>query len=115
MGALNSASTFVAMMAKLQKQWDTLAMERGLTGIGSKVIVNDDVLLYGSTPNHCATINLKKCKFFHDKCEFVGVDVVTEGNKLAESKYAAFRRLEQPNTFGDLQMLIRLFGFYSKH
>jgi len=78
---LNSASTFVAMMTKLQKQWDTLAMDRGLSGISSKVIV-DDVLLYGFTAgqllkyframldilkHHRAMINLKKCKFFCDE------------------------------------------------
>ena len=44
MGALNSASTFVAMMTKLKTKWDILAHEQHLQGVGSKVIV-DDVLL----------------------------------------------------------------------
>ena len=129
MGALNSAATFVAMMQKLQQQWDALAKERGINNVGSKVIV-DDVLLYGRTADqllryfrtvldvlkhHRATINLKKCKFMRDRCEFVGVDIVAGGNKPAESKYAAFEALGRPNTFGDLRMLIGLFGFYSKH
>jgi hypothetical protein len=129
MGALNSAATFVAMMQKLQQQWDTLAKERGIRAVGSKVIV-DDVLLYGRTADqllkyfctvldvlkhHRATINLKKCKFMRDRCEFVGVDIVAGGNKPAEWKYAAFEALGRPNTFGDLCMLIGLFGFYSKH
>ena len=47
MGALNSASTFIAMMTKLKTK-DTLAQEQHLQGVGSKVIV-DDVLLYGET------------------------------------------------------------------
>ena len=46
MGALNSAPTFVAMMMKLQEEWDALARSRGLTNVASKVII-DDVLLYG--------------------------------------------------------------------
>lgn len=73
----------------------------GLTDVRSKVIV-DDVLLYGNSEerlleyfrvvlvvlqHHRATLNLKKCKSFRDRCEFVGVDLVNEGNKPAESKY----------------------------
>ena len=46
MGALNSASTFVAMMMELQRQWQALAEDRGIVDCGSKVIV-DDVLVYG--------------------------------------------------------------------
>lgn len=64
--------------------------------------------------HHRATINLKKCKFFHDCCEFVGTNVVDGGNKPAESERAVFEALERPNAFGDLRALIGLFGFYSK-
>jgi hypothetical protein len=98
MGALNSAATFVAMMTKLQHKWDRLAKERGISGAGSKVIV-DDVLLYGDTAEtlmayvrcflevlreHRATINLKKCKWFRDRCEFVGMDITPDGNRPAQ-------------------------------
>ena len=74
--ALNSAPIFVAMMMKLDMEWDTLAKERGLKSILSKIIV-DDVLLYGRTEKHLieyfrtvlevlkhhrATLKLKNCK-----------------------------------------------------
>ena len=57
--------------------------------VASKIIV-DDVLLYGRTAEqlldyfrtvldvikqHPATINSKKCTWFQDRCEFVGIDV----------------------------------------
>ena len=128
MGALNSASTFVAMMMKLRRKWNALAAERGVPHVGSQVIV-DDVLLHGRTPeallqyfrcvlevlkHHRATLNLKKCRFMIQKCEFVGIDVAGEGNKPAESKYEAFERLERPITFSDLRILIGFFGFYSR-
>ena len=32
------------------------------------------------------TINLKKCRFFPERAEFVGVDVRSDGNSPAESK-----------------------------
>ena len=48
MGDLNTDPTFLAMIMKLQMEWDTLAKERCLKNDASKNIV-DDVLLYGHT------------------------------------------------------------------
>ena len=48
MGALNAAPTFLANMMKLQMEWDTLAKERGLKTVASKIIF-DDMLLYRRT------------------------------------------------------------------
>ena len=47
-GALNAATTFVAIMMKLHMEWDTLAKERGLENVASKIIV-DYLLFYGIT------------------------------------------------------------------
>ena len=73
-GELNAAPTFVAMIMKLQMEWETLAKERGLKNVASKIIVGD-VLLYGYTAeqilayfrtvldflkHHRATLKLKK-------------------------------------------------------
>ena len=128
MGALNSAATFVAMMTKLQVKWDEIAEQRGIQNAGSKVIV-DDILLYAETADsllsyfrcflevlvdHRATINLRKCKWFRSRCEFVGIDVTPEGNQPAQSKYHAFQALNRPETWYDLRMIIGFFGFYAK-
>ena len=114
---------------ELQRQWQSLAEDRGIVDCGSKVIV-DDVLVYGRDQEqllkyfeavldilkHCrATINLKKCKWFQDNCEFVGVDVGAKGNNPSRSKFEAFEKLERLQTWSDLRMLIGVFGFYSKH
>jgi hypothetical protein len=48
MGAFVSASTFMAMMMELQKQWEDLAADRGIGGCGSKVTI-DDVLSMAAT------------------------------------------------------------------
>ena len=45
---LNAAPTFISMVMKLKNEWDTLAEERSLRNIASKIIVDDD-LLYGRT------------------------------------------------------------------
>ena len=34
------------------------------------------------------------------------------GTKLAQSKNEAFDKLERPNTWGDLRMIIGIFRFY---
>ena len=71
--------------------------------------------ILGFLKHHRATINLKKCKWFHKNCEFVGVDIGAHRNSPARSKYAAFEQLDQPSTWSNLRMVIRVFGFYRKH
>ena len=78
MGALNAAPTFLSTMMKLHMEWDTLAKERGLTNVASKIIV-DGVLLYGRTSrqlldyfitvldvlkHHLSTLKLKSANGF---------------------------------------------------
>ena len=78
MGSLNASRTFLAMMMKLQMEWDTQAKEYCLKNVSSNFIV-DDVLLYGCTSrklidyfrtvldvlkHHRATLNLKSSNGF---------------------------------------------------
>ena len=94
--------------------------------VASKIIV-DDVLLHGRTAgqildyfktvldvlkHHCATLNMKFFKWFQDRWKFVGMDVAAGATQPAQSKNEAFVDLERPNTWGDLHMLIGVFGFY---
>ena len=51
MGDLNSDPILLAMMTKLQMEWETQANERGLKNVVSKIIIHD-VLLYGCTAKH---------------------------------------------------------------
>ena len=78
MWALNAAPTFVAMIMKLKMKWTTLAKERGLKNVASKIIV-DYVSIYGRTDeqllayfitvldvlkHHRNTLKMEKCKWF---------------------------------------------------
>ena len=126
MGALNSDPNFVAMIMKLQMEWDTLAKERGLKNVASKIIF-DDMLLYRRTSeqllayfqtvldvlkHHLATLKLKKCKWFQYRCKFLGMNLAAGGTQPVQFKNYDFSKLELPNTWGDLRMLIGVFGFY---
>ena len=77
-GSLNAAPTFVAIMMKLQMEWETLDKQRGLKNVASKIIV-DYVSIYGRTDeqllayfltfldvlkHHRNTLKMKKCKWF---------------------------------------------------
>ena len=63
--------------------------------------------------HHCCILKLKECRFLCPRQEFVGIDVLGEGNTPAKSKTAAFASLGAPATCSDLRMLIGMFGFYS--
>jgi hypothetical protein len=127
MGALNAAPVFAAMMKVFQLEWQHKADLAGLKETGSEVII-DDVILYatevhtllqyfrivlGVLQHYRATVKLKKCHFLGKRQEFVGVDILDDGNSPAQSKNRAFRALAQPRTFSDLRMVIGMFGFYA--
>ena len=116
MGALSTSSTSLAMMMKLQMDWDTLSEELVFKNVPSKIIV-DDVLLYGRISgqllayfrkvldflkHHRATLKLKKFKWFQDRCKFVGMDMAAGVTQPVQSKNNAFVKLDQPNIWGYL-------------
>ena len=130
MGALNAGPVFVSASNTMKLEWNQDAGKNGLTvdKVGAKVIV-DDILAYGTTvlsllaylrcvlrtlQHYSTTVKLKKCKWFHSRLCFVGVDVCGAGNLPTKDKHAAFRAIKPPHTFADLRMLIGMFGFYSR-
>ena len=64
--------------------------------------------------HHHATVKLQKCKWFWDQCEFIGVDIKSDGNSPAKLKYKGFLELGCSKCWTDLWMLIGCFGFYSQ-
>jgi hypothetical protein len=128
MGALNAASVSMSASNTMKLEWNKVA-KKGLNvdKAGAKVIV-DDILAYGTTIpilltylrcvlttlQYCsATVKLKKCKWFHSRLCFVGVDMCGKGNLPTKDKNAAFWAISRPHTVADLRMLIGISGFYS--
>ena len=62
--------------------------------------------------HHHNTINLKNCKNFKTGGFFAELDVTEGGTKPTNIKRDAFSKLEKPKTWGGLQVLIGIFGFY---
>ena len=130
MGALNAAPVLVSASNTMKQECNKDASRKGINvdKAGAKVIV-DDIMAYGTTilillsylrcilatlQHYNATVKLKKCKWFHSRLCFVGVDVGGKGNLPTKDKHAAFWAIKQPHTFADLRMLIGMFGFYSR-
>ena len=95
---------------------------------GSAVIV-DDLMLHDSNElslmayfvsilkvlvHYQVTINLRKGRFLPKRAEFVGVDVLPNGNSPAESKYSGIDKLGNPKNFSDIRAIIGIFGFYQQ-
>jgi hypothetical protein len=58
------------------------------------------------------TVKLRKTRFFPKRAEFVGADVLKDGNCPVEAKNEAITNLQKPILFTDLRMLIGFIGFY---
>jgi hypothetical protein len=109
-----------------QKNYKAKTRQTNTSEPGSAVIV-DDIILFATTAailltyfrcvievlkHYRVTVKLRKTRFFPKRAEFVGVDIMTEGNSPAESKYEAIEKLTKPKLFSDIRMLTGLLGFY---
>jgi hypothetical protein len=145
MGGLNSHGAFCAIVDSVKRRWSKKFAEKFEDRFNSifvevrikdahsadaEVIV-DDLMLH-STDAKCLieyfqivletlqhfsiTVNLKKCRFFPTKAEFVGIDVTPDGNVPAESKNDALMKMcaQTPNSTTDLRRIIGFFGFYQE-
>jgi Reverse transcriptase (RNA-dependent DNA polymerase)/RNase H-like domain found in reverse transcriptase len=140
MGCLNAHGAFCCLVDTLKRQWNTRATEAGIRDdievtlkgqrpwTDAEVIV-DDIMLHSEKcepllqyfeivlqvlQKHQVTVKLKKCRFFPQSAEFVGMDIEADGNRPARSKMQALEDLQHqpPRTVTDLRQLIGLIGFY---
>ena len=140
MGCLNAHGTFCCLVDALKRQWNEKATAIGIRDdievtlkgqrpwTDAEVIV-DDIMLHSERQEpliqyfeialqillkHRVTVKLKKCRFFPQSAEFVGMDVEADGNRPAKSKMQALEDLktQTPKTVTDLRQLIGFIGFY---
>ena len=140
MGCLNAHGTFCCLVDTLKRQWNWKATEQGIRDdievtlkgerpwTDAEVIV-DDIMLHSENTDqlikyfevvlqvlekHQVTVKLKKCRFFPQSAEFVGMDIEKDGNRPARSKMQALEELKSnpPKTLTDLHQIIGLIGFY---
>ena len=115
--------------------------EQAIGGIEAKVatalretdpnaaVIVDDIMLYDTNivsliayfistleilKRYRVTVNLRKTRFLPARAEFVGRDLLPNGNSPAQSKYGTIEKLCPPASYSDIQMLNGLFGYYQQ-
>jgi hypothetical protein len=110
MGATKAQPSFIAMVGDMRKAWNALA-EKGEIKLCSTTVpklgkddpdsktIIDDVILYAYTPDalikyftvvlevlqhYRVNVKLRKSRFLQQAVEFVGVDILAEGNSPAQ-------------------------------
>ena len=130
-GPKKSPVAYVAMAHDLQEIWRDLAIKEGI-GVdeneGTTIIIDDTLLFSISEDNmfvlarcvcivarkYCLTWKLKKCRWFPQELEFVGVDVSKYGNSPAKSKFELLKRWKQPTTARAVMGFIGFTMFYMR-
>lgn len=97
--------------------------------IDSKIII-DDILLFSTRisllliyldcvctvfQKYRCSFQLKKCEFFKDRVEYVGHDILSDGNCPAQSKFDMINNWPLPSTGSQLHSFIGLINFYHKY
>jgi hypothetical protein len=62
--------------------------------------------------HYWVTIKLPKYRFIQQEMEFVGMDILAQGNSPAKSKEEVFHKLTYPKSFTGLWGFIGVLGFY---
>ena len=63
---------------------------------------------------YCEYFILSKCEFFYDRFEYVGHDLMVNGNTISQSKYDLITQWATPTTGDNLHSFVSLCNYYSK-
>ena len=95
---------------------------------GSRTII-DDIILWSTARllvlilfecvcrvflKHRVSFNFKKCEFFAERFEYVGHDILPQGNTTAKSKYKLVNAWTLPRTGDNLHSFVSFCNFYAK-
>ena len=95
---------------------------------GSRTII-DDIILWSTARilvlilfecvcrvflKHRVSFNSKKCEFFSERFEYVGHDILPQGNTTAKSKYKLIDKWKLPTTGDNLHSFVSFCNFYAK-
>jgi hypothetical protein len=130
LGPMNAPATYTAMKQVIKQEADALFALRfpEFGAVGCKQIIDDSILwsIKAMMVIHyfrcfCEvhvkfriSFKGKKCSFFMDRFEWIGIDVCTAGNRPAQSKFELVRDWITPSNATALSSFLGLVGFYSR-
>jgi hypothetical protein len=129
-GPVNGPPIFIIMMQDINGTWQMVATSRGVkVGLDADTrIIVDDILNFSRTFETalaylesqlmvCRSQNLslclRKCSWFPERVEFVGIDVCLDGNRPALSKHQLLTTWPNPTIIRDISSFIGFAIFYS--
>jgi hypothetical protein len=130
-GPTNGPATFITMIHDIDSVLKELASKSGLAvgrSVDTKIIV-DHILNFLRTfkealqyiicqlkicKAYCLTLSLKKSHFFPKRLEFVGIEVLPDGNRPAMSKHELLKHWPIPRLVRDVASFVGFLQFYSK-
>ena len=130
-GLRNAPAIFVAMMHDLKALWTELSVERGVPPSDSEgsTIIIDDIFVFAVSEDNTfilleciakiarkyhLTLKLKKCQWFPQDVEFVGVDISIQGNSPARSKFQYLHSWADPTTPRAIMSFLGFAMFYNR-
>ena len=132
-GPMNAPATYTAMMFIMKTEYDTLFHTRypdSWSKVGGKIIMDDGLLWAKDDPmlalhyfrcvckvftKYQVSFNPKKCDFFKQRFEWLGNDLLPDGNHPASSKFNLINDWPHLATGISLSSFIGLITFYSRY
>jgi hypothetical protein len=130
-GLRNCPIVFISMMHDFKEKWEEYCSKHGIDPSidEGSLIIMDDILLHTLTEDNAfitlrgvclvarkyhLTLKLKKCRWFPQKLEYVGVDLSLQGNQPASSKFGLLKTWKTPATPRAIMSFIGFAIFYVK-
>ena len=131
-GPVNGPPIFIMFMHDMNGTWQDVARDAGVTidaNTNTNLIV-DDCFSWASDLDtafkymECQlqvclsqnlSLNLKKCHFFPQRVEFVGIDVSPDGNRPAQSKHQLLATWPYPTIVRDISSFVGFANFYQSY
>ena len=140
-GPMNAPAIYTCMMFSMRREWTALFEEKfpslkaadvsidlSLIQVGDRQVV-DDILLYCNDPyvlilffdcvcaifvKYRISFNPSKCEFFLKRLEWIGHDMLIDGNAPASGKYDSIREWPLPTNGESLGSFTGLITFYGR-
>ena len=140
-GPMNAPAVYTCMMFSMRREWTALFEEKfpsinaadvridlSLIQVGDRQVV-DDILLYCNDPfvlilffdcvcaifvKYRISFNPSKCEFFLKRLEWIGHDMLIDGNAPASGKYECIRDWPLPTNGESLGSFTGLVTFYGR-
>lgn len=130
-GWINGPTIFIRFAHDIDSTWKSVAESEGVVindSTNTRIIVDDifahtirwaiaKILLESQlrvSRSQNFSLNLRKCHFFPERLEFVGIDVTPDGNRPAQSKHELLKTWPTPMIVKDVASFIGFAIFYSK-